>query len=178
MIKKAVDARPNDGYIVDSLGWAYYRLHRYDEAVGHAGARHRAAPEDSTINDHLGDAYWQVGRKLEATFQWAHARDMKPEADQLPTDPGEAEARAQAARRRDREQDPGRGPPEHAPERQGALPPSVTVGQGESLWDIAVRVYGNADMYQRIYDANRDRIRDPDHIVPGMTLSLPAAGAN
>jgi Flp pilus assembly protein TadD len=41
-------------------------------------------PEDPTINDHLGDAYWRIGRKLEAKFQWAHARDLKPEPDDLP----------------------------------------------------------------------------------------------
>ncbi len=40
-------------------------------------------PEDPTINDHLGDAYWRIGRKLEAHFQWAHARDMKPDPEEL-----------------------------------------------------------------------------------------------
>ena len=41
-------------------------------------------PEDPTINDHLGDAYWHIGRKLEAKFQWSHARDLKPEPEDLP----------------------------------------------------------------------------------------------
>ena len=41
-------------------------------------------PEDPTINDHLGDAYWRVGRTLEAHFQWAHARDLKPDPEDLP----------------------------------------------------------------------------------------------
>jgi hypothetical protein len=40
-------------------------------------------PEDPTINDHLGHAYWRVGRVLEARFQWSHARDLKPEPDDL-----------------------------------------------------------------------------------------------
>ena len=40
-------------------------------------------PGDPTINDHLGDAYWKTGRTLEATFQWAHARDLNPEPDDL-----------------------------------------------------------------------------------------------
>ena len=43
----------------------------------------RLKPDDPTINDHLGDAYWKVGRVLEAKFQWAHARDLKPEPDEL-----------------------------------------------------------------------------------------------
>jgi hypothetical protein len=41
-------------------------------------------PEDPVINDHLGDAYWKSGRKLEAIFQWSHARDLKPEDEELP----------------------------------------------------------------------------------------------
>ncbi len=83
MIRKAVDARPNDGYIVDSLGWAYYRLGRYQEAVEQLERAAELRPEDPVINDHLGDAYWKVGRKLEATFQWNHARDLDPEPADL-----------------------------------------------------------------------------------------------
>jgi len=73
MIKKAVELRPQDGYIVDSLGWAYYKLGRYDEAVVELEKAVKLRPEDPTINDHMGDAYWRVGRQLEATFQWHHA---------------------------------------------------------------------------------------------------------
>lgn len=83
MIRRAVEQRPDDGYIVDSLGWAYYRIHNYDEAVKHLERAVELKPEDPTINDHLGDAYWKVGRTLEASFQWAHARDLKPEPDDL-----------------------------------------------------------------------------------------------
>ncbi|UFX43677.1 tetratricopeptide repeat protein [Bradyrhizobium sp. 41S5] len=84
MIKRAVDQRPDDGYIVDSLGWAYYRIGNYDEAVKNLERAIDLKPEDPTINDHLGDAYWRVGRTLEAKFQWAHARDLKPEPEELP----------------------------------------------------------------------------------------------
>jgi tetratricopeptide (TPR) repeat protein len=84
MIKLAVSKRPDDGYIVDSLGWAYYRLGNYDEAVKQLEKAIELKPEDPTINDHLGDAYWRVGRQLEAKFQWAHARDLKPDPDDLP----------------------------------------------------------------------------------------------
>ena len=83
MIQSAVDQRPNDGYIVDSLGWAYYRLGRYDDAVEQLERAVELKPEDPVINDHLGDAYWKVGRKLEATFQWSHARDLDPEPADL-----------------------------------------------------------------------------------------------
>jgi tetratricopeptide (TPR) repeat protein len=84
MIKKAVKQRPDDGYIVDSLGWAYYKLGNYKEAVKQLDRAIELKPEDPTINDHLGDAYWRVGRTLEAKFQWAHARDLKPEPEELP----------------------------------------------------------------------------------------------
>jgi tetratricopeptide (TPR) repeat protein len=83
MIKRAVQQRPDDGYIVDSLGWAYYKLGNYEEAVKQLQRAVELKPEDPTINDHLGDAYWRVGRKLEARFQWTHARDMKPEPKDL-----------------------------------------------------------------------------------------------
>ena len=84
MIKRAVAQRPDDGYIVDSLGWAYYKLGKYDDAVKQLERAIELKPEDPTINDHLGDAYWHVGRTLEAHFQWRHARDLKPDPEDLP----------------------------------------------------------------------------------------------
>jgi tetratricopeptide (TPR) repeat protein len=83
MIKRAVEQRADDGYIVDSLGWAYFRLGNYEEAVKQLDKAVELKPEDPTINDHLGDAYWRVGRTLEAHFQWSHARDLKPEPEDL-----------------------------------------------------------------------------------------------
>lgn len=83
MIRRAVDQRPDDGYIVDSLGWAYYRIGNYEDAVKHLERAVELRPDDPTINDHLGDAYWKVGRTIEAQFQWSHAKDLKPEPDDL-----------------------------------------------------------------------------------------------
>jgi tetratricopeptide (TPR) repeat protein len=84
MIKRAVDQRPDDGYIVDSLGWAYFRIGNFEDAVKNLERAIDLKPEDPTINDHLGDAYWRIGRTLEAKFQWAHARDLKPEPEEVP----------------------------------------------------------------------------------------------
>ncbi len=84
MLRRAVDLKGRDGYIVDSLGWAYYRLGRYDEAVNELEKAIDLKPSDPVINDHLGDAYWHIGRKLEAQFQWNHARDLSPEPEDLP----------------------------------------------------------------------------------------------
>jgi tetratricopeptide (TPR) repeat protein len=84
MLRRAVELRPEDGYIVDSLGWAYYKLGKYDDAVRELERAIELKPADPVINDHLGDAYWRVGRKLEARFQWNHARDLNPEPEDLP----------------------------------------------------------------------------------------------
>ena len=73
MISRAVELRPNDGYIVDSLGWAHYRLGAFDEAVTELERAIELKAGDPTINDHLGDAYWRVGRKIEAVYQWNRA---------------------------------------------------------------------------------------------------------
>ncbi len=83
MIEKAVELRPTDGFIVDSLGWAQYRLGDYASAVRVLQRAVELEPDDSTINDHLGDAFWKVGRKIEARFQWSHALEMKPEKDRI-----------------------------------------------------------------------------------------------
>ena len=73
MIERAVAARPDSGYIVDSLGWVLFRLGRYEEAVGHMERATELMPIDPIVNDHLGDVYWSVGRYLEAQFQWKRA---------------------------------------------------------------------------------------------------------
>jgi tetratricopeptide (TPR) repeat protein len=85
MIRRAVEQRPDDGYIVDSLGWAYFRTGNYEEAVKNLERAVLLKPDDPTINDHLGDAYWRAGRTLEAHFQWSQAIDFKPDPDELAT---------------------------------------------------------------------------------------------
>lgn len=83
LIRKAVELKPNDGYVVDSLGWAHYQVREYDEAVKQLERAVELRPDDPIINDHLGDAYWRAGRRLEAKFQWQHAKDSKPEPADL-----------------------------------------------------------------------------------------------
>jgi tetratricopeptide (TPR) repeat protein len=73
MLEKARQLRPYDGYIVDSVGWAYYKLGRYEDAARTLNAAVLLVPGDPTVNNHLGDALWKVGRKIEARFQWNHA---------------------------------------------------------------------------------------------------------
>ena len=132
-------------------------------------------PDDPVLNDHLGDAYWRVGRKLEATFQWAHARDMKPDkdvlatvqkklAEGLPPLDGKTAAEPQTVSASSR-------PPRTAPpvEKKSELqvpaepaagatattaativPAAYTVQPGQSLWSIAVDKLGNGNRYLEI----------------------------
>lgn len=73
MLEKARTLRPYDGYIVDSVGWAYYQLGRYEDAAKTLEAAVLLVPGDPTINDHLGDALWRSGRRIDARYQWNHA---------------------------------------------------------------------------------------------------------
>jgi tetratricopeptide (TPR) repeat protein len=84
-IRKAVKLKPDDGYYVDSLGWAYYRLGNLSAAVEHLERAVELKPDDPIINDHLGDVYWKVGRTLEAKYQWQQALTLKPEPEQIVT---------------------------------------------------------------------------------------------
>ncbi|GLS34353.1 Tetratricopeptide repeat-containing protein [Mesorhizobium albiziae] len=190
MIQKAVDLRPSDGYIVDSLGWAYYRLGKYEDAVRELERAVSLKPDDPVLNDHLGDAYWRAGRQLEATFQWTHARDMKPEPDVLasvqkklaeglpplepkaalgtpaPTAP-EVKQQAPAADKKTETETPA------APETATIIPAAYKVQPGQSLWSIAADKLGNGNRYIEILNLNPQLQGDPGRIVPGQELKLP-----
>jgi tetratricopeptide (TPR) repeat protein len=84
LIKKAVALKPDDGYYVDSLGWAYYKMARYDEAVDQLEHAVELKADDPVINEHLGDAYWRAGRRLEAQYQWSTSLTLKPDTENIP----------------------------------------------------------------------------------------------
>ena len=81
LIEKAVEARPDSGFIVDSLGWGLYLTGRFEEAVVHMERAAELLPIDPVINDHLGDVLWTVGRRIEAEFHWTRALSLDPEED-------------------------------------------------------------------------------------------------
>ena len=83
MIERAVKESPDSGYIVDSLGWGYYKLGEYEKAVPNLEKAAELMPVDPIVNDHLGDVYWMVGRKTEAEFQWRRALSFDPEEDEI-----------------------------------------------------------------------------------------------
>ncbi|MDS9467092.1 tetratricopeptide repeat protein [Paracoccus sp. MBLB3053] len=81
LIQRAVELRPEDGYILDSLAWAYFRMGRYEEAVAPMEKAVAAMAGDSLVNDHMGDIFWMVGRHREAEIQWQRALSLKPETE-------------------------------------------------------------------------------------------------
>jgi len=196
MVKLAVDQRPDDGYIVDSLGWAYYRLGDYDKAVEELERAVELRPDDAVINDHLGDAYWRVDRLLEARFQWDHALSMEPtdvETDKIRkklelgldavearkvvaevAPAGEAsEETAPGARRTPAgESEPGEDVAARAsPEQHDAR--RYTIEPGDTLWGIALRFLGSGTHYDLLFEANRDRVGEGYLIWPGDELVIP-----
>jgi tetratricopeptide (TPR) repeat protein len=80
MIRKAVEARPDSGAMIDSLGWAYFRLGDFTQAVEMLEQAVQIEAADPDVNNHLGDAYWRVGRKVEARFQWSRVLTLTPTA--------------------------------------------------------------------------------------------------
>lgn len=83
MVARAVELRPDDGFIRDSLGWAEYRMGDFPAAAATLEKAVALQPLDPIINEHLGDAYWRVGRIREARFQWRRALSFKPEEKQI-----------------------------------------------------------------------------------------------
>jgi tetratricopeptide (TPR) repeat protein len=81
MIQKALDQRPNDGAIMDSLGWVMLRLGDTHRAVQLLERAAELLPADPAITGHLGDAYWEQGRHVEAEDQWRRALVLNPEPD-------------------------------------------------------------------------------------------------
>ena len=82
MLERAVALRPEDGSIVDSLGWVLLRTGDVAGGVRHLERAVELQPEDATINGHLGDAYLAAGRPREAEFQWRRALSRNPEPDE------------------------------------------------------------------------------------------------
>ena len=86
MIFDAYRQNPEDGHIIDSLGWALYRMGKYEEAAKVLERASEYLPGNAIVYDHLGDAYWQNGRLDEARFQWQHALSLQEDAEELNKD--------------------------------------------------------------------------------------------
>ena len=82
-ILEAYEKDPNDGVIIDSLGWVYFKTGDYKNAILYLEKASELNPQNAIISDHLGDAYWFGGRKNEAVFLWKHALTQKEEQEEL-----------------------------------------------------------------------------------------------
>jgi tetratricopeptide (TPR) repeat protein len=79
MLERAVAQRQDDGFIVDSMGWALYKLGEFTDSVVYLERAVALRPQDPVINDHLGDAYWRVGRRAESRIQWTRTLGLEPD---------------------------------------------------------------------------------------------------
>ncbi|MBW8640223.1 tetratricopeptide repeat protein [Hoeflea sp. WL0058] len=186
LIRDAVRLRPNDGYIVDSLGWAYYRLGEYENAVEELERAAELQPGDPTINDHLGDAYWRAGRRNEARFQWERSLTMEPEPEEIPKIeaklekglPDDPEAKPATANSDKTETQPETE--SDAPQKESMADPDTAnqaaqykVKPGQTLWNIAAEILGDGALYEQILQANPELDGRPDLIHPGQVINLP-----
>ncbi len=83
MVKKAVELMPGNGYIIDSLGWVYFKQGRTEEAIEALEKAVVLAPEDEVIWEHLGDAKLKLGDKDGAKDAYTKALELKPESQAL-----------------------------------------------------------------------------------------------
>ena len=81
LLQRAVRASPQQGALLDSLGWARFRAGDYKAAVTDLERASALEPSDPAIVDHLGDAYWRVGRSTDARYQWDRVLTLDPEDD-------------------------------------------------------------------------------------------------
>ena len=86
MIKKAVELDPANGAYLDSLGWVYFRLGKYDQAEEQLVKASQRIGTDPTVHDHLGDLYQKTGRLKLAAVHWERAvsewsKTIAPEVD-------------------------------------------------------------------------------------------------
>ena len=77
MLERANNLRSNDPYIIDSLGWALFKLERYDESKNYLQSAVKLMPADPIINDHYGDVLWKNGNKIQARYFWKYVLNLK-----------------------------------------------------------------------------------------------------
>ena len=83
MLKKANQLRPNDGYIIDSLGWALFKLKKYEEAKKYMQLAVRLMASDPVINDHFADVLWMNRNALQARYYWNYALELEKTEEKL-----------------------------------------------------------------------------------------------
>ena len=75
--------RKNDGYIIDSLGWAYYAIKNYKEAEKYLQMAVEILPLDPVINDHYADTLWMLNKDIQARYFWKHVLNLDDTEQEL-----------------------------------------------------------------------------------------------
>tara|TARA_Y100000389_G_scaffold78236_1_gene75024 strand:+ start:1630 stop:3324 length:1695 start_codon:yes stop_codon:yes gene_type:complete len=83
MLEKANKLRANDPYIIDSLGWALFKLERYKESKNYLQMAVRLMPGDPIVNDHYGDVLWKNGNKIQARYYWNYVLNLEKTEEDL-----------------------------------------------------------------------------------------------
>jgi tetratricopeptide (TPR) repeat protein len=83
MVKKALQLKPGNGYITDSMGWVYFRMNDLNRAAGYLEEAHRLLPDDPTIAEHLGDVYRKMGKNKETLRLYREALERNPDSEGL-----------------------------------------------------------------------------------------------
>ena len=83
MLEKANNLRSNDPYITDSLGWALFKLQRYEESKNYLQLAVKLLPGDPIVNDHYGDVLWKSGKQLQARYYWNYVLNLEKTEEDL-----------------------------------------------------------------------------------------------
>ena len=83
MLEKANKLRSNDPFIIDSLGWALFKLKRYKESKDYLQLAVKLMPADPIVNDHYGDVLWKNGNEIQARYYWNYVLNLKKTELQL-----------------------------------------------------------------------------------------------
>jgi tetratricopeptide (TPR) repeat protein len=79
-IQKALELEPNNAAYLDSLGWAYFKMSRFDLAESHLEKAARLISSDPTVQEHLGHVYLRRGKEHQAQAAWERALREWPTA--------------------------------------------------------------------------------------------------
>ena len=83
MLKKALKLSVNDGYIIDSIGWAYYAKKDYTDAEIFLQQAVELLPLDPVINDHYADALWMLNKNIQARYIWNYVLKLEDTEQKL-----------------------------------------------------------------------------------------------
>ena len=83
MLEKANELKSNDPYIIDSLGWALFKLNRLQESKKYLQLAVSLMPADPIVNDHFGDVLWKNGNEIQARYYWNFVLNLEKAEDDL-----------------------------------------------------------------------------------------------